>query len=103
MKLTFTLIALWFSVLLHAQKAGTLDSSFGINGIVTTDFNNNVDEANAVVLLPNKKILAAGTAYTNHQNFSLAQYNEDGSLDKSFGKNGKVLSYFGKLADYTYC
>jgi uncharacterized delta-60 repeat protein len=56
-----------------------------------------------VVLLPNKKILAAGTAYTNHQNFSLAQYNEDGSLDKSFGKNGKVLSYFGKLAAYTYC
>jgi uncharacterized delta-60 repeat protein len=103
MKLTFTLIVLLFSIELMAQHAGTLDSSFGVNGVVTTDFNNGVDEAYAVALLPNKKILAAGIATTNHQNFSLAQYNEDGSLDKSFGKNGKVLSYFGKLAAYTYC
>ena len=37
MKITFTLIVLFFSVELIAQKAGTLDSSFGVNGKVLID------------------------------------------------------------------
>jgi uncharacterized delta-60 repeat protein len=106
MKTVFTLSVIFLFLNVHAQsvnKAGTLDSSFGVNGVVTTDFNNGVDEAYAVALLPNKKILAAGIATINHQNFSLAQYKADGSLDKSFGKDGKVHSYFGKIFTYTYC
>jgi hypothetical protein len=40
MKLTFTLIALFSCCLLNAQKAGTLDSSFGNSGKVLKGYNN---------------------------------------------------------------
>jgi uncharacterized delta-60 repeat protein len=106
MKTVFTTFVIFLFLNVNAQKAnkaGTLDSSFGVNGVVTTDFDNSVDEAYAVVLLPDKKIIAAGIATFNHQNFSLAQYNADGSLDNSFGKKGIVHSYFGKIFAYTYC
>jgi uncharacterized delta-60 repeat protein len=103
MKLIFTLIALCFSVLLNAQKAGTLDRSFGNNGIVTTDFDSSVDEAGAVIILPNGKIIVAGKSFAPNQSFSLAKYNEDGTLDVNFGKGGKVISNFRKTFAYTYC
>src|SRR5207245_1474488 len=68
---------------------GSLDSSFRVNGIVTTDFNNSVDFANAITL-QGDKIIVAGT----NGDFALARYTADGSLDLSFGVNGKVTTDF---------
>jgi uncharacterized delta-60 repeat protein len=73
--------------------AGDLDATFGNEGRVTTDFFGRNDVANAVTLQPDGKIIAAGFASMNGSSgFSLARYNADGSLDSSFGTDGKVFT-----------
>lgn len=86
-----------------AQAApGGLDPTFGIGGRVTTDFNLSTDIANAVAVQPDGKIVVGGFTYTNNdfsgEDFALARYNTDGSLDTSFGTNGRVTTDFPGLA-----
>ena len=70
---------------------GTVDTTFGTNGKVTTDFGNTGDSAQAVLVQPDGKVVAAGMS-TNALHFALARYNADGSLDTSFGTGGKVVT-----------
>jgi uncharacterized delta-60 repeat protein len=56
---------------------GSLDSSFGHGGKVTTDFGDHMDSANAIVLQADGKIVAAGATIRNVQ--------PPGGLDSSFG------------------
>src|SRR3954453_23200558 len=80
---------------------GELDPAFGAGGVVMTDFNSSTDLANAVALQPDGKLVAAGNTYTDNdfsnQDFAIARYNIDGSLDASFGTNGKVTTDFPGL------
>ena len=80
---------------------GTLDTSFDGDGLVTTDFFSGYDQIFALALQVDGKIVAAGRADTNEDgsgnnnaNFALARYNTDGSLDTTFGGDGKVTTYF---------
>jgi uncharacterized delta-60 repeat protein len=75
---------------------GTLDDSFGTLGKVTTSFGGSDNEANAVAIQANGKIVAAGfgPASPGNGGFALARYNLDGSLDSSFGGSGKVTTSF---------
>jgi len=68
---------------------GALDPSFGSGGKVTTDFNNGFDRAKTIAIQANGKIIAAGSS---GDHFALTQYNTDGSLDRSFGIEGKVVT-----------
>jgi len=69
-----------------------LDPTFGEGGFVLTDFGNSYDWAYAMSLLPDGKILLAGVSdASGSKDFALARYNPDGSLDRSFGKDGKVV------------
>lgn len=73
---------------------GRLDTSFGTNGIVLTDFGK-TDQAYAMVIQPDGRILVGGEAEaTSNSYFALARYNTDGSPDNSFGINGKVTTGF---------
>ena len=78
------------------NRDGSLDESFGHGGKVTTDFLGSADFAFAVTLQPDGKIVVAGTAFIigRSQDFALARYNRDGSLDESFGYGGKVTTDF---------
>lgn len=69
-------------VRLHAD--GTLDTSFGNNGVVIAD-GGDQEIADAMTILEDGKILLAGNTYYN---FLAAKFNEDGTLDTSFGNNG---------------
>lgn len=72
---------------------GALDTSFGTSGRVTTDFLTGQDSANALVIQPDGKIVAAGTVFmTDHNVFGLARYNTNGTPDLSFGIGGKVTT-----------
>jgi uncharacterized delta-60 repeat protein len=85
---------------------GSLDSSFGNNGIVVlnTFFNAN-DDLWALKLQPNGKILIGGGASYPFPfvltYFYLYRLNTDGSLDLSFGNNGNVLTNFSN-SDINY-
>lgn len=70
---------------------GTLDGSFDGDGLVTTDVNGGGDVANDVAFDSNHKIIAVGAgAGAKNRDFALARYKADGSLDDTFGVNGRV-------------
>src|SRR3989344_2911562 len=77
---------------------GTLDKSFGNGGQVVTDFGKSDDTVNRI-LIAGGKIMAAGGSQTN---FALARYNADGTLDKSFGNEGKVTLDSGSVDDSVF-
>jgi uncharacterized delta-60 repeat protein len=83
-------------VLARYAANGRLDPSFDRDGEVTTDFNDHFSGAFGVAIQPDGKIVAAGYGFspTGPQDFALARYNQDGSLDQSFGAGGKVLTTF---------
>ena len=76
--------------------AGALNGRFGIGGVVTTGFSGSgasSDEARAVAIDSNGKIVVAGHAYNGtDDDTALARYNANGSLDAGFGTNGRVIS-----------
>jgi uncharacterized delta-60 repeat protein len=82
---------------------GSLDSTFGSGGIVTTDFNGPSDHAYDVALQPDGKIVVAGwAANVSLTDFGVVRYNTDGSLDSSFGAGGKVTTDFQNDNDSAY-
>ena len=75
---------------------GSLDTSFGAGGKVTTDFAATDDIPYTVAVQSDGKIVVAGiTDPGNAANFGLVRYNVDGSLDATFGTGGKVSTDFG--------
>jgi uncharacterized delta-60 repeat protein len=80
---------------------GSVDSSFGSNGTVLTDFGPAADGIRSVALRPDGKIIVAGDAVTPSFSgeFALAQYNADGSLDTSFGVGGRVTTDFAGASE----
>ena len=77
---------------------GSLDTSFGSGGIVTT-FITDQDQASAVIVQPDGKIVVAGRTHPLLEAFTVARYQADGSLDASFGNGGIVTADFGGSAE----
>jgi uncharacterized delta-60 repeat protein len=78
---------------------GTLDSSFGGDGKVRTDFDPEQDVAFGVALQTNGKIVAAGGGDVSGPKFALARYNTNGTLDTTFSGDGKVRTNFSPGLD----
>src|SRR5204862_48345 len=77
------------------NRDGSLDPSFDGDGRVVADCGG-ADVAIAANMEADDKIVAAGDSTAGGGvNFALARYNRDGSLDPSFGSDGKVLTDFG--------
>lgn len=78
------------------QLDGSLDRSFGNDGLVLTDLSGKdwFEDALAMVLQPDGKIVLAGYLEDNRKifHFALARFSKDGQLDASFGKRGVVLT-----------
>ncbi len=80
---------------------GRVDESFGEGGTVKTNFEagSNEDFIKTLTIQEDGKIIAAGRTAEigggTKFKFALARYNEDGSLDESFGTGGKVVTDFG--------
>jgi uncharacterized delta-60 repeat protein len=71
--------------------AGDLDPTFSGDGKQRTDFGAGDSAANAAVRQADGKIVAVGQA---DENFLVARYNLDGSLDTSFSADGRVQTNF---------
>jgi uncharacterized delta-60 repeat protein len=80
--------------LLRLNTNGTLDASFGTQGVVNTDFGR-TEAATRVALLPDGGIVVGGIQsyglIGSEGDFLLARYHSNGQLDTSFGDGGKVV------------
>jgi uncharacterized delta-60 repeat protein len=83
------------------NSRGRFDREFGLRGKVITDFSSFTDEAYAVAIQSDGKIVAAGYSNASGRttDFALARYNPDGTLDTTFNATGKVLTDFGVRTD----
>lgn len=84
-------------VLERYNTDGTLDSTFGGDGSVTTDFTDGVDAANAIAIQADGKIVAAGQSGSGE--FALARYNMDGTPDAALAGDGTVTTDFTERFD----
>src|SRR4051812_38954275 len=85
-------------ILKASGQAGSLDSSFGINGIQTTAFFSNAntlyEQGRAVLTSANGDIFVVilvdyqNTGLVNYHNTRIARYLPDGRLDSSYGYAG---------------
>ncbi len=80
--------------LVRYNADGSLDAGFGSGGKVITSFGSQSDEAFAMVVQPDGKIVVGGhtAGFGRGVDFALARYNSDGSLDATFGNAGKVVT-----------
>ena len=83
---------------------GSRDDTFSGDGLVTLDFAGHDDEAKAIVVQPDDKIVVAGYSVeldaddVPSRDFALARYDPDGTLDATFSGDGKRTT---NLADDT--
>ncbi|MEW6681847.1 MAG: Ig-like domain-containing protein [Nitrospirota bacterium] len=78
--------------LVRFNSNGSLDTTFGVQGIVVTDIGSTGSTARALVVQPDGKLVVAGDA---NGNVALVRYNQDGSLDTTFGAQGIVIADAG--------
>ena len=79
---------------------GSLDTSFGSGGEVTTDFGGNGDVSQGIAIQMNGRIVAVGyTEGDTDTDFALARYKTDGTIEKSFGRAGRVTTDFNGTRD----
>jgi uncharacterized delta-60 repeat protein len=101
-----------FAVARYAKADGTLDAGFGVGGMAEADVPHAVqssESARAVAVQPDGKVVVVGptnvdsiTQFGGDEQFGLARYNPDGSLDAGFGVggidgNGRVSTNFDTL------
>lgn len=67
---------------------GVLDATFGNGGKVITDVSTFEDNANAIAVQPDGKIVVAGACLLISRDFCLARYSANGVLDATFGTDG---------------
>jgi uncharacterized delta-60 repeat protein len=75
------------------EPDGSLDASFAGDGTVTTDFGG-MDGLGGMALQPDGRIVVAGW---RDDDFALARYHADGSLDTSFSADGILITDVGGI------
>jgi uncharacterized delta-60 repeat protein len=78
---------------------GRLDRSFGTGGLVLTSFGAHAyGGADSLAISPDGKIVVAGWIVLPPRTgsaFAIARYTRAGNLDRRFGRDGRVVTYFG--------
>lgn len=81
------------------DEDGTLDPTFGTGGIATTPIGAGNDNGFAAALQPDGKIVVAGYATLASLDFAVVRFNDDGTLDGTFGTGGIVTVAVGPSTD----
>lgn len=104
MKLTLLFFAFLFlrSDFLFGQD-GALDLTFNSTGKVTTSFGSGYDGGKSIAIQSDGKIVVAGVyPHGTDDDFAVARYLTDGTLDAGFGTSGKVTTSIGANRDAAY-
>ncbi len=97
MKHTLTLlICLLICTSFVFAQDGTLDSTFGNGGIVTTAIGTNDEVGYGIAIQSDGKIVVAGySTIGSYNEFAVVRYNIDGSLDSLFDEDGIATTNIG--------
>jgi uncharacterized delta-60 repeat protein len=92
--------------ILCLNSNGTIDNTFGNNGIVETKVNDDNIQIQCIGLQQDGKIVVAGYTDQYFQNggnkhILIARYDENGTLDNTFGNNGVIVTPIGSFTVYT--
>ncbi len=85
--------------LLRYNSNGDLDTTFGKSGIVITDISGRRGRMDLALQNDGKIILVGPSEVENSHHFTLLRFNTNGSLDKSFGKNGVTKTIIGDYSE----
>lgn len=77
--------------IVRLNKNGTVDSTFGVNGLSFTGYYGTLRGCQSMLLLDNGRIMVVGTRKEGNGNLSLMRFMEDGLLDTSFGTKGRLI------------
>jgi uncharacterized delta-60 repeat protein len=87
--------------LARVNTDGSLDTGFSTDGKLTTTILSSHEYASALAVQSDGKIVVAGTSSSsNNEDFALARYNTNGTLDGSFSGDGKLTTAIGSSHDY---
>ena len=89
----------FFMTLLRYDSNGVLDPTFGISGIIVTDINGRRGKMDMVIQNDGKIILVGPSEIENSHHFTVLRFNNNGSLDQSFGKNGITKTIIGDYSE----
>lgn len=79
-------------------SSGVLDTTFGVNGYVSTLIGDIYTKAQDIIIQSDGKIIITGQAQINdNQGLIVIRYNQDGSLDETFNSSG---DYPGSISPF---
>jgi len=81
---------------------GSLDNTFGTNGIVTSRFQSRfTSEPSSLIIQPDQKVIIGGFSeeYAPDIRLFMVRFNSDGTPDNSFGANGQIEVAKGRNDD----
>jgi uncharacterized delta-60 repeat protein len=80
------------------NKDGSVDTSFGVGGVVIHDLGGDYEGIDTVVQQDDGRLVAAGYANSagdvSNRDMAFARFNTDGTLDRLFGINGSTIVNF---------
>ena len=86
---------MYLGMLLRLNEDGSLDSSFGDNGMALWNMSEGYDFGMCVAMQSDGKIIAGGHIWKDqtialHTSVVVTRYNSNGTIDNTFGTNGSV-------------
>lgn len=91
----------WDFLVVRFNEDGSIDSSFGQRGFITIDFGKD-DRAFDIAVQSDGKILICGFAERFNWDFAVSRFNQDGSIDTTFGEKGSLLLNIGTYNDVAF-
>ncbi|RYD46808.1 MAG: hypothetical protein EOP83_29045, partial [Verrucomicrobiaceae bacterium] len=83
---------------------GSADPSFGVDGMVITGAQATYENAHAIAVQPDGKIVVTGRTYLNGiTDLLVCRYLENGTLDPSFSGDGMATADLGLSEETAYC
>ncbi len=86
--------------IIRVNANGSLDTSFGNNGIARFNITNVDDYCNAIALQTDGKILMTGTIwFTSTDEIGMIRLNSNGTIDNTFGNGGIIITHINNIYD----
>jgi uncharacterized delta-60 repeat protein len=97
----------WEFALARFNTGGSVDTTFGTNGVVIPNLSNiapmqdfGIQELKTIVIQPDGKLIVGTDTFDgSHYHFLLIRFNANGSLDTTFGLAGEITAAFSNFKD----